>query len=674
VLRLAVVTLALLAACRPDHGPARVKKLPKPDGSPALRGGGGPRSPRIASYEIQARLDGVRHTIEASEKLIWTNTGASAVDVLPFHLYLNAFKNESSLFMRSSHGEMRSARASETGWGWIQINKLAIGGVSQVAKLRYPNLPDETVVELPLAEPVQPGATIEVSFEFTAQLPEVFARTGYKGDFHLVAQWFPKIGVRVGPPGAERWECQPHHVNSEFFADFGVYDVSLTVPSTHVVAATGVLVKAEEPAGQTRTYTYHAEDVHDFVWMADPYMVVDRSTGRTPFIGQAKVEDGTVEVRVYARPEQEAFARRHLQAAIGAIERFSAYFVPYPWPIMTVIDPPVEATEGAGGMEYPTLVTTAGDSVFARPGVRLPEFVTVHEVGHNWFQGILASNEPVEAWLDEGINDWADYHVMQDLYGSRGSAIDYAGWQADAGPLSLALAGDLGRVPSPIATAADAFVDNNAYTAATYSGTAAVLQTLERHVGTAKFLAAMKAYAKEFAFKHPTGTDLFATLERELAMDLGWYFEPAFHEVGGHALAVRSAECRDAHPPRGVFGEGATRKTITETEKPDTGTYVCEVVVQNTGSLHVPVDIEFRFADGSTQREHWDDRGDGAWKRFVIERSSKLVEVRIDPDRKLVLGNPARYHVRVVPDGAASLRAAARISSWTQTLMQLVGP
>src|SRR6185436_12619268 len=103
---------------------------------------------------------------------------------------------------------------------------------------------DETVVELPLVERLAPGATIEVAFKFTAQLPEVYARTGYKGDFHLVGQWFPKIGVRVGPPGLERWHCHPFHLNTEFFADFGVYDVKLTVPSTHVVAATGILVAA----------------------------------------------------------------------------------------------------------------------------------------------------------------------------------------------------------------------------------------------------------------------------------------------------------------------------------------------------------------------------------------------------------------------------------------------
>lgn len=670
MLRTVLIALALVAACRPDHGPARVKKLPAPDDSPALRGGGPPRSSRIASYKIEARLDGARHTIEGKQTLIWTNAGGSPVDVLPFHLYLNAFKNESSLFMRSSGGRLRRARASETGWGWIQVDSVIIKGVEQVAKLRYPHLPDETVAELPLAEPVEPGSTIEVQMKFTAQLPEVFARTGYAGDFHLVGQWFPKIGVRVG----ETWECRPFHGNTEFFADFGVYDVTLTVPNTHVVAATGVLVEAADTAGQMRTYRYHAEDVHDFVWMADPYMIVDKKTGKTPFVGQANVEDGTVEVRVYARPGQEAFARRHLQAAIGAIERFSHYFVPYPWPIMTVIDPPPEAVAGAGGMEYPTLVTTAGDSVFARPGVRLPEFVTVHEVGHNWFQGILASNEPLEAWLDEGVNEWADFLVMRDLYGAGKNGIDWGGWQADLQALRDAVRGDLSSLPAPIATAAYAFPDFDAYAQASYNGMSSVLTTLEKHVGSAKFLAAMKAYAREFAFKHPTGRDFYATLERELGMDLDWYFGPAMHEVGGHRIAVRTAECRSMHPIRGVFGEGASRKTKTEAESPATGTYRCEVVLQNTGVIHVPVEVRLEFEDGSRLDLVWDDRGNGNWWRTEVERSSKLVEVRIDPNRKLWLGDRATYAVRVRGDGSASLRAAARIASWAQTLMQLVGP
>lgn len=658
--------MALLVACRPDHGPPRVKRLPPKDQTPALRGGGTARSPRIASYKIDARLDGTRHAITAIETLIWTNAGQSAVDRLPIHLYLNAFKNESSLFMQQSRGEMRGSRASDTAWGWISVESIQVAGADLVSQLEFPNKPDETVAEIPLQKPVQPGETIEVFFKFSAQLPEVFARTGYKGDFNLVAQWFPKVGVRVGPPGAEHWECAPLQSTTEFFADFGTYDVTLTVPNTHVVAATGVLVSAQETAGQTRTFAYHAEDVHDFVWMADPYMEMIK--------GEAKVEDGKVEVRVYARKEQAAFAKRHLEAGIGAIEKFSAMFVPYPWPIMSIIDPPLEAALGAGGMEYPTFVTTFGDSALVRPGIRLPEYTTVHEIGHNWFQGILASNEPEEAWLDEGVNEWADSHVMDELFGTRTSAIDWMGFQAKISALRSALAADPADIPSPIASSAYTFVDSNAYGSATYASTLRALLTVENYVGSSKFMAAMKVYAKEFAFKHPTGRDLFTVLERELGQDLSWFFGPVFQQVGGMKLSVRSAGCRDLHKMRGVTGDGSTRKTISETDAPDTGTYECDVVIQNTGVIHIPVDIEMRFADGSSQRERWEDKSGGHWKRFHIERSSQLTEVRIDPDHKIEIADPTEHAERIYGDTAASMRAAARIATWAQTLMQMVGP
>jgi hypothetical protein len=568
--------------------------------------------------------------------------------------------------MNQSRGEMRGARASDTGWGWITVESIQVGGVDLVSQLEFPNKPDETVAEIPLQKPVQPGETIEVFFKFSAQLPEIFARTGYKGDFNLVAQWFPKVGVRTGPPGAEHWECAPLQSTTEFFADFGTYDVTLTVPNTHVVAATGVLVSAQDTAGLTRTFAYHAEDVHDFVWMADPYMEMIK--------GEAKVEDGKVEVRVYARKEQAAFAKRHLEAGIGAIEKFSAMFLPYPWPIMSIIDPPMEAALGAGGMEYPTFVTTFGDSALIRPGIRIPEYTTVHEVGHNWFQGILASNEPEEAWLDEGVNEWADSHVMDELYGTRTSAIDWMGFQAKISALRSAFATDPADIPSPIASSAYTFVDSDAYGSATYASTMRALLTLENYVGTSKFMAAMKVYAKEFAFKHPTGRDLFAVLERELGQNLDWFFAPVFQQVGGMKLSVRSAGCRDLHKMRGVTGDGATRKTISETDAPDTGTYECDVVIQNLGVIHMPVDIEMRFADGSSQREHWDDKNGGHWQRFHIERSSPLTEVRIDPDHKLELADPTENAERIYGDTAASLRAGARIATWAQTLMQIVGP
>src|SRR5262249_37845109 len=157
-----------------------------------------------------------------------------------------------------------------------------------------------------------------------------------------------------------------------------------------------------------------------------------------------------------------------------------------------------------------------------------------------------------EAWLDEGVNEWADAHVMADLYGPRSSLVDWMGWQAEIAALRRVVLDDPGSVPSPIATAAYAFVDSQAYGEATYATTMYALLTLEHEVGSTKFLAAMKAYARAWEFKHPTGRDLYSSLESSLGEDLTWFFAPVFQSVGGLKLAVRSAACRAAHPPRGV--------------------------------------------------------------------------------------------------------------------------
>jgi hypothetical protein len=261
------------------------------------------------------------------------------------------------------------------------------------------------------------------------------------------------------------------------------------------------------------------------------------------------------------------------------------------------------------------------------------------------------------------------------MYGPRKSGVDWLGWQAEAGALATAaVADDPQDVPAPIATSARAFVDDDAYATQTYYTAARALFTLEGITGSAKFLAAMKAYSHAFAFKHPTARDLYATLEQELGQDLGWFFEPVFQRVGGIELSVRQADCALAHGPRGVFGDDKAHKTKGETEEPTTGTYVCTVVIQNTGVVHVPVEIEISFADGSSQRVLWDDHESASWQKFVIERSSPIVRVRIDPDSKIALANPVTHDVRVDGDRSATLRAGARIGWWAQTLMQLMGP
>ncbi len=660
-----IVVVASAVGCGDELGPPRARPLPTPDDRPAIApgpDGAGPRSPRLASYVIAARLDATAHRIEATQTLTWTNGGDSAVGMLPFHLYMNGFKNDDSLLMKESHGAHRGARFDGVHWGWIDVTSIKVGGVELEPSSRFAP-PDETVLEVPLPTPVGPGQSVQVEMTFTTQLPAVFARTGFHGDFMMIGQWFPKVGVRVGPPGAERWACAPFHLNAEFFADFGTYDVQLTVPSTHVVAATGVLTASIDGGDGTQTLSYRAEDVHDFAWMADPYMEVLR--------GDAKVGDRTVEVRVYHRPAQRGFARRHLAAGIGAIEQFSALLMPYPWPIMSVIDPPVGA-DGAAGMEYPTLVTTGGDSWWARDGVRIPELVTIHEIGHNWFQGMLASNEAEEAWLDEGVNNWADAEVMARLWGGRADVVDWLGISLEIHRATRSFAMSGARVPSPIQTVSWEFVDFDGYGDATYSKTQLALKTLENLVGQQRFLDAMRGYATQWAFKHPTGRDLFAAIEAGVGEDLGWFWGPVFQGTGGVDFVIRTVDCQPRRGARGVFGAGESRKEVVEVES--TGTYRCEVVIANQGEVAIPVDLELRFADGTSLRQRWDHRGAGRWKRFEVERSSPIVEVVIDPDGQVLLAEHVLDdRLRTHPDSHASWRAAARLTFWTHSAMQVLG-
>lgn len=633
--RWAAVAAGIAAAsCHGERPAPSPRPLPAVDALPS-RHRVEPESPRIANYRIDARYDAVAHTIDGRMDLTWRNAGASPVDRLPFHLYMNAFAARDTVFMRESHGAHRDARADWSHPGWIEVDAIAIDGGDDVRDRAVFPAEDRTVLEVPLAAAIPPGGAVTVAMSFRVQLPRAVARTGFEGDFAMVGQWFPKIGVRTGPPGDERWHCEPFHANSEFFADFGVYDVSLRVPATHVVAASGVLLDAVDHGDGTRTLRYRAEDVHDFAWAIDPYFEFVEGTVTT--------ERGPVRVRVYHRPDQRAFAQRHLRAAIGAIDAYSALFVPYPWTTMTVVDPPPAAADATGGMEYPTLVTTAGDGPAADLGL-VPEFVTVHEVGHNWFQGILASNEVDEAWLDEGVNQYTNGLAIERIYGSR-PAIDAFGVRLNYRQLTWLQAG---WFPAPIAQPSYRYPLASWYGDATYVRTALALQTLERVLGRDRVVAALADYAREWAFRHPTGDDLFAALERHAGPD--------------HAAFVR--EFVDAAFRRGGAADLRVEHFACERD-------TCDVVVANRGDVAVPCSISIEFADGTSSRvDDWDGR---STLDLHIDRGD-AVRVDVDPDGRVALdrSGPARSKTRGA-DRAAARAAGARAQFWTQTVLGVVG-
>jgi hypothetical protein len=632
-MRAPAIALVLVAAtgCAAEPAEPTTTPLPAPDGRPAIRASE-PLSPRIANYRIEASYDAKTHRIAATETLTWRNTSTRPVTELPFHLYMNAFKSDDTLFMRSSGGAHRRAEASDEHRGWIDVSSIRINGGDELRPTAVFVGPDETVLQLPAT--VEPGHEVAIDLGFEVQLPQVFARTGFQGDFAMVGQWFPKIGVLVGPPGAERWHCEPFHVNAEFFADFGTYDVTLVVPDTHVVAASGVLVAADDLGDGRRSLRYRAEDVHDFAWMIDPYMQV--------ITGTAKVGQDQVEVRVYFRAPQRAFAERHLRAGIVTIEKFSELLVPYPWPIMSIIDPPPDAAAGAGGMEYPTIVTTAGDLFAFEDGGLAPEFVTVHEVGHNWFQGILASNEVEEAWLDEGVNEYFDHVAMERVFDDG-----FFPYLPELDGLAMNALG--GRAAVPLAMPSDVpardFPTPGAYSTATYTWTSLALRTLEHAVGSERMLAAMRGYAERWAYRHPTGDDFFAALRDQLGARVDDILVPLLRG-------------RDAPRFR------ADRITCFKER--------CEVLVTNRSEVRIPVDIEVRFADGRVGRVRWDDGA--AWRKLIYPAEPPVTEVMIDPDGvALVNLTPVESALRRRAETAAARRAAARESFWLQTALQVLG-
>ena len=521
----------------------------------------------IASYTISVTLDPAARTLSAHEVVTYTNTTADPIPDLVFHLYLNAFRDPNSLFLREGGAASRGYRWDPEHPGWIQVTGIRL---ADGTPLTLEEIEDGTLARAALPAPVAPGETIEVALDFRAQLPLVFARTGYAGDFFMVGQWFPKLGV--WQEGA--WNAYPYHANSEFYADFGTYDVRITLPAGYVTGGTGLPVSTVDNGDGTQTVSYHAEDVIDFAWTASPN-----------FQEAARQVDG-VEVLYLYLPEHDWTAERALDAAETAVRRYGRWYGPYPYARLTVVDVPDEG-EGAGGMEYPTLVTAGALSLFGLgqglPRARMErsiELVVIHQIGHQWWQSMVAFNEAEEPWLDEGFTDYSTLRVMEEVYGADTSVLD-AG-NLHVGYLDIRRMEYLTTPRVPMYGRAWDFgmID---YGVAAYSKPALALRTLERTLGEETMLDVMGTFFRRYQFGHPTTDDFRAVAEEVSSQDLAWFFDGL------------------------VYGDGVVNYTVT-----GVGTHEVTVARQgapSTGSgqaLVVPTEVLVTFADGSTVLEPWD--------------------------------------------------------------------
>ncbi|HEY8092032.1 MAG TPA: M1 family metallopeptidase, partial [Polyangiaceae bacterium] len=574
----------------------------------------------VADYTLRAALDPVAHTVHGEGTIAWRNTSARPVREVWLHLYLNAFKNERSAFLRERVGGRGSAAPED--WGWIDVRQLVLraGDAAPVdvwpgAQLHRPGDDDETDARVPLPVEVQPGEQIHLDVTFDDKLPVVVERTGYRGSFHMVGQWFPKV-ARLEPDGT--WAHFPFHHLAEFYADYGSYDVTLDVPEAYAIGATGAVADARVEAGR-RVERHVQTDVHDFAWTAWDAWQAARET-----------IDGVAVTLLYPRGFTR-LAQRELATLRFALPYYSARYGRYPYPVLTVVHPQQDASE-AGGMEYPTLITTGG-SWLTPAGILSPEIVTIHEMGHQWFYGLVGTNELVWPFLDEGLNQFAEQDGMARWRGD-GSAAAVAGLTLSDGAFD-AVGSNMSVHDEPVAQAANAFTSGRNYGALVYGRTAAVMETLRRVYGDEPVMRALGRYARRFRFQHPGPEQLIAVFQEVLGTTVGATLWTALFEKGWVDYAVDGVWAKEAPRAAGVFDrEGKLREKI-EAGKRDEGGWDDAVLVRRRGTLSFPVEVECLLADGTSRREHWDGEGDS--KRLSWHGSSAVRGCIVDPDDRVLV-------------------------------------
>ncbi len=644
-------------------------------------------------YDIQVKLEPASHRLDGTEVVHWTNRTRTPTNELWWHLYLNAFASSKSTFMKELDGNsLRGGKVKHHSWGWTRITALTLDdGTDLMPRLTFErpddgNPDDFTVAKVTLPFAVKPGASVTIHLHFLAQLPKVIARTGWAGQFYLVGQWFPKLGVYegVGVRGrtSAAWNCHQFHANSEFYSDFGTYNVSVTIPDGWVVGGGGVEVGREKIAeGTSREIrvTFRDPRVHDFAWTAapaslmavitqkfDPTRDVPRdwleNVAKLLHRSTADLQLPPVRLRLLIPRSQVALANRMLNAARLAMAWYGLHYGPYPYPQLTIVSPPVTARE-AGGMEYPTFITTGASRWMLYPPAKwapLIEIVTIHEFGHQYFYGMLASNEFEEAWLDEGFNSFAEASceaaVMKDHLAP--DVPWFKPWVSDRMALLFR------KLPVQIDRYSWKFRARRDYFTASYQKTAVALETLRNLVGPSTFATAMRTYAERFRFRHPCGDDFFKTFNEVAGADYGWFFKQAFRaeeKADWSILGVRQHRIKKLKGYRWTgtgwvaapTSAGASTKKDPATPSPQPAKAAAgsphskstkmapknrwnvKVSLGRPGSFIGPVKVEMIWADGSKTFRTWDSTT--RWTVWTIESPQRLKQVIIDPDDQWLL-------------------------------------
>ena len=631
-----------------------------------------PLSPRTASYDMDIFLDVENKQVRAQQTLIFTNPSADTIWNMRFHMYYNAWKNNKTDFFTETGRIPRTKPQDEIDnciWSWVEVTKVTDeqgNDLSEQMSYVQPdddNVNDHTVLDLQLTEPVLPYATYRLEMDWESQIPPLMIRTGYSKDYFFMVQWYPKLGV-YEPAGSRfategQWNCHQYHPSTEYFGEFGVYDVRLNVPKDHVVGASGFQMEEKEE-GDRIIHRYLAEDVIDFAWTAHPGFDVVQDKWRD------------VDITLLVRPEHRCNEARFLESAKHTLDFFADYLEPYPYPTLTIVSPPFYGLN-SGAMEYPTLIT-APTLCNLPEGIKTTETLVIHELTHQYFMQMVASNEQEEPWLDEGFTSYFEAKILDKYYPEGTVSWPYMDMRVGSQELRR---GRFFNAPNikvnPISDFGWHF-KHGSYAQIVYGKAAVGLRTLEGIVGEDVMQKIMLTYFQRWKFKHPCRRD-FQDVAFEVAQQEGGAELAAVVESFLQQLIYSTEECdysihdivnKPVLAPLGYFEN--TDDCYSEDNTEGEQLYEAKVIVFRKGEFIVPQEVQITFEDGEQITEYWD--GKGRSQEWVYVGARKIVSAEMDPGFKIALDrNVLNNSLTLEPEQTGIFRYFVSVLTWLQSTM-----
>jgi len=510
-------------------------------------------------YSMDIDVDVNKYQYKGTQKAVYTNNSPDELTKVFYHLYFNAFQPGSQMDVRSLNikdpdrrvGD-RISKLQPDEIGYIKVNSLQQNGVSVAFETVG------TILEVTLDTPIKSGESVTFDMLFEAQVPVQIRRSGRnnkEGVALSMAQWYPKMAEY----DFQGWHTPPY-IAREFHGVWGNFDVKLTIDKTYVVGGTGYLQNPQEighgyeeaskplnvPSTDKLTWHFKAPKVHDFVWAADPEYKHD----------VLRMDNGIDLHFLYKKNLAPEYLKnwKDLQKPTAALMTyFSEYVGQYPYKQYSVIQ------GGDGGMEYAMATLITGKrkygSLFG---------VTAHEMAHTWFQFLLASNESLHPWMDEGftsyISNKASAEILKNSEGKNPNSGPYRGYNYIT----------KNGLEEPLTTHADRYNTNAAYSVGSYGKGSMFLSQLEYVIGAENVAKGLKKYFTDFSFKHPTPNDIKRTMEKVSGIHLDWYLNEWIQ----------------------------TTHTIDYGVKTVNGT---EVTLERIGQMPMPVDVDVTYIDGSTE-------------------------------------------------------------------------